>query len=110
MQSTAGGGHRTGTDRGAQRALETVVREDETAEFVCPHCDRPFTEQDARDLHVGETHFEACSDAERDAYEAAREAERDDLFYFHIRVVAALGVLYAVTVLLYMLALGSNII
>jgi hypothetical protein len=91
-------------------ALETSVRADETVAAACPHCGRPFAEREARDLHVGEAHAGACSEAERDAYEAAREAERDALFYFHLRVVAALGVLYAATVLLYMVALGSDLL
>jgi len=46
---------------------------------------------------------------EAGAYEAAREEEDDELFFFHIRVVVALGVLYAVGIVLYMVALGSNI-
>jgi len=110
MQSTAGPGRHDARDADPTTALETLVRDDETPAVVCPHCGRPFAEAAARDLHVGETHADDCSDAEREAYEAAHEAERDDLFYFHIKVVAALGVLYAVTVLLYMLALGSNLI
>lgn len=76
----------------------------------CPHCGRPFASAAARDLHVGEAHESACSAAERDAYEAAHDAERADLFYYHLRVVAALGVLYALTVLLYMVALGSDLL
>lgn len=74
----------------------------------CPYCQRPFPETDARDLHVGEVHSEACTQHERDAYEAASAAERDDLFYFHLRVVAVLGVLYGFVVILYMVALGSG--
>jgi len=59
---------------------------------VCPYCDRPFAAASARDLHVGEVHDAVRSAAEAAAYERAREAERDDLFYYHLRVVAALGV------------------
>lgn len=87
---------------------ETEVRADETVAATCPHCGRPFADREARDLHVGDCHADAWSAAERDAYEVARDAERDALFYFHLRVVAALGVLYAVTVLLYMAALGGG--
>lgn len=110
MQSTAGPTDRDAADPDATAALETTVRDDETPAAVCPHCGQPFADPTARDLHAGERHEDALSAAERDAYEAAREAERDDLFYFHLRVVAALAVLYAITVLLYMLALGSNLL
>jgi hypothetical protein len=86
----------------------TEVGDDETVAARCPHCDRPFTAERARDLHVGEVHGDASSAEERTAYEEARAAERDDLFYFHLRVVAALAVLYSAVVLLYMIALGSG--
>lgn len=82
----------------------------ETPVARCPHCERPFRSERARDLHVGEAHAADCSASEADAHEAAREAERDDLFYFHLRVVFALGLLYAGTVVLYMVALGSGLL
>jgi hypothetical protein len=97
-----------GDARGTVTTPETAVRADETVAAVCPYCRRPFAEREAHDLHVGERHAEACSAVERDAYAAAREAERDALFYFHLRVVAAIGVLYTITVLLYMIALGGG--
>ncbi|NHN41375.1 hypothetical protein G9C85_06950 [Halorubellus sp. JP-L1] len=62
----------------------------------------------ARDLHVGEVHESVCSASEREAYEAAFAAEDDELFYFHLKVVAALAVLYTVVVLAYMMALGGG--
>jgi hypothetical protein len=49
----------------------TEVPADETPLARCPHCDRPFRTGHARDLHVGETHAEALSAAEREAYEHA---------------------------------------
>jgi len=94
--------------RSAASTLETDVPPDATVAATCSHCGRPFASTAARDLHVGEVHEPACSAAERADYEAARDAERDTLFYYHLRVVAALGVLYALTVLLYMVALGSD--
>jgi len=100
----------TGADRREPAVdVETAIDEDAVA-ATCSHCGRPFAETAARDLHVGEVHLKACSSAERTAYEAAREAEREELFYFHLRVVVALGVLYALTVLLYMVVLGSDIL
>ena len=56
----------------------------------CPHCGRPFTDGRLRDLHVGEVHAEACTAEERERYEAALEAEADDLFVFHLKIVAAI--------------------
>ena len=90
--------------------LETVVYADESVAAVCQHCGRPFSSEAARDLHVGETHETAATDAEMATFEDAEEDERDDLFYFHLRVVAALGVLYGVLVLVYMAALGSGLL
>lgn len=111
MGSTAVGDRRGSEPSGLDVTHpETVVHDDEAVEARCPHCDRPFGDERARDLHVGEVHAADCSEAERAAYEAARDEERDDLFYFHLRVVAALGVLYGLLVLLYMIALGSGIL
>lgn len=67
------------------------------AEFVvdddakyCPHCDHPLATDHLRALHVGEQHPEAMSDTEADAFAAARDQESDDLFVFHIKVLAAI--------------------
>ncbi|MFB6161595.1 MAG: DNA-binding protein [Haloferacaceae archaeon] len=76
----------------------------------CPYCDRPFRTERAWALHLGEVHPGACTDEEAAAHERARAAERDDLFYFHLKAIAALGSVYALTVVLYMVALGSGII
>jgi hypothetical protein len=110
MQSTATPGDGSETDAPARPVVETTVRDGEEAAAVCQHCGRPFGDAQARDLHVGEVHPEQLSESEQAAYEAAREAEADTLFYFHLRVVAALAVLYTVTVLLYMVALSSDLL
>lgn len=95
--------------RGVDRAgLETLVREGESVAGACPYCDRPFATGAAYDLHVGEVHEDACSTSEHEAYADTLAAEEDELFYFHLRVVAALAVLYTVLVLAYMVALGSG--
>ena len=73
----------------------------------CDRCGRPFVEERALALHRGEVH-DSLTDDERAAYEAARDEEADDLFFFHIRVVVALGVMYAMGVVLYMVVLGNN--
>lgn len=98
----------TESERTSASDLETAVPDGEPVTARCPYCDQPFPDQQAHDLHVGEVHSAVCTDAERAAHEAASEAEQDDLFYFHIKVVAALGVLYAALVLVYMVALGSG--
>ena len=89
---------------------EFDVPADRPPEATCPYCERPFAAQRACALHVGEVHGEVATGAERTAYEEAREDERADLFYFHLKAVAALGAIYAMTVLLYMIALGSGLI
>lgn len=110
MQSTATPGDGGAADASSRPPVETSVRDGEDATAVCPHCGRPFGDAKARDLHVGETHEAVRSTAEQEAYEAARESEADTMFYFHLRVVAALAVLYTVVVLLYMVALSSNLL
>ena len=69
---------------------------------LCPRCGRPFRREQYRDLHLGEHDLESLSSLERAAYEAARDAEDDDLFLFHLKIVGALAILYAMLVLAYM--------
>ncbi len=85
----------------------TLVPADADVAARCPYCERPFVEERLRDLHVGETHRERCTDTERETYEQAREAERDDLFTYHIYVVIALGLIYALMVLGLMVLLSG---
>jgi hypothetical protein len=66
---------------------------DEAAVARCPYCDRPFVTDRQRALHVGERHDPAA--AEQQAYERARREESDELFRLHLRVVVAIGLLYA---------------
>jgi hypothetical protein len=73
---------------------EICVPDDETA-FQCPECGRPFRTKRLRALHVGDIHGSDCTDEQLDAYEEAREAEREDLFYYHLKIVAALVAVYA---------------
>lgn len=56
----------------------------------CPHCDRPFRTERLRDLHVVECHPDEATDEERERYETAREDEDDELFVFHLKIVAAI--------------------
>lgn len=91
----------------AVRDIETAVPDGETPAARCERCDRPFTSERALHLHRGEVHDDLTAE-EAEAYAAASEAERDDLFFFHIQVVVVLGVLYALGVVVYMVVLGNN--
>jgi hypothetical protein len=75
-------------------APETSVPADETPAATCPHCDRPFKRQRQCALHVGEAHPD-CRPEDRRAYEAALDSESDDLFVLHLKVLFALGAVYA---------------
>lgn len=81
------------SDHDAVRPATAVPPGEEPA-ARCPYCHRPFTDADLRALHVGEVHADEWTDEERAAYEAAREAETDDLFVFHLKVVGALVLLF----------------
>src|SRR6056297_2545419 len=68
----------------------------------CPHCQRPFRTERLRALHVGDFHGRDCTDDEREAYDEAREAEREALFVYHLKVVAGLVAVYAIFFLTYL--------
>ncbi|MFB6143629.1 MAG: hypothetical protein ABEJ30_09850 [Halorientalis sp.] len=85
---------------------ETRVPETD-APATCPHCGRPFTGERLRDIHVGEAHPDALTDVEREAHAAAVDAEGDDLFVYHLKVVGALVAVYAGLVLVYMVVLST---
>lgn len=87
-------------------APETQVPARESAPARCPHCDQPFQTTHVRDLHVGERHAAAMTAVEESAYEAALELEGDELFGYQLRVVIALGVTYAMMVILLMILVG----
>jgi uncharacterized C2H2 Zn-finger protein len=90
--------------------VPTRVPDGEEPAATCPHCDRPFRSEHARDLHLGEAHERGLTDDQRARYDHALEEESDELFVYHFKAVVALGVVWAVTVLLYMVALGSGFI
>ena len=94
---------RTGVDAdaGLDAEIDWDVPPDEEP-VRCPRCERPFRTEQYRDLHLAEHGLDSLSDLEREAYRAALDAEDDDLFVFHLKVVAALSILYTVLVLAYM--------
>jgi uncharacterized C2H2 Zn-finger protein len=67
-----------------------AIPEGETPTIRCPYCKQPFRSERIRDLHLGEAHLFECDEELFDNYEAAVEAESDDLFVFHLKVVAAI--------------------
>jgi len=76
-------------------ALDTDEESDGTPDGgePCPYCARTLSTARLLALHVGEVHGDDCTGAERDAYERAREAESNELFRYHVKVIAALVVI-----------------
>lgn len=89
---------------------ETNVPPGESPAGRCPHCDRPFRTDRAYALHLGDRHESRLTPDERAAYEAATEAEADELFGYHAKVVVALGGIYSILVILYMIAFGVGFV
>jgi hypothetical protein len=86
------------TGRSGTTTPETAPSDGEQPAASCPYCGRQFVTERQRALHVGERHD--ATPAERAAYESAREAESDELFRLHLKVIAAVGILYASFVIL----------
>ena len=59
----------------------------------CPYCERPFPTDRRRTLHLGDAHTTALTDEEAEAVAAVRDDEADDLFVYHLKVVAAIVLL-----------------
>ncbi|MEF8840018.1 MAG: hypothetical protein V5A62_00125 [Haloarculaceae archaeon] len=89
----------TGIDPDADTNWDVPADEDPVR---CPRCGRPFRREQYRDLHLADHDLGSLSELEREAHRAARDAEDDDLFLFHLKIVGALAILYAVLVLAYM--------
>jgi hypothetical protein len=78
---------------------DTVVPAEESPEATCPYCERPFRRERFQVLHVVEVHPDRATETERAAYEAVVDEESDDLFVYHLKVLFALGALYAAFVI-----------
>lgn len=59
---------------------------------TCPYCERPFPTERLASLHLGERHPDLLTSAEAAAFEQSDDDERDDLFVYHLKVVALLVV------------------
>ncbi|WP_394354992.1 DUF7410 domain-containing protein [Halorarum halophilum] len=93
----------------SRRDVPTRVPDGETPGGRCPYCDRPFRTERLRDLHVGEVHGDELTDAEREAHDEADEAELDELFFYHIKVVVLIGLLFSAFVLGYTVVLSGGV-
>lgn len=67
---------------------------DERDGAPCPHCERTLVDQRTLDLHRGFDHPEALTDAEREAFERAYEAESEELRRFQLLSLGLLVLLY----------------
>jgi len=79
------------TDR-LERRIPPADAPEEPA--VCAHCGARFADEELLALHRGIEHEAALSEAERAAYEAAVETERDDIRLFRLKALVALLVIY----------------
>ena len=70
----------------------------------CPYCDRAFHREPYLALHRGRTH-EDLTDAERRAFEAARNEEEEELRLFRLQALAALVFIYFGFLLVYAFSL-----
>jgi len=73
--------------------VPTDVPEGERPAATCQYCGRPFRTERRYWLHVGEAHADETNEAERSATERAVGEEGDDLFVYHLKVIAWLVVL-----------------
>lgn len=62
--------------------------------YECPYCGAPFPKERSRTLHEGLEHADRLDDAEREAVEAAAEAEFDDIRRFRLIALGALVAIY----------------
>jgi hypothetical protein len=68
---------------------------DESADAaVCEYCDARFADEELLALHRGHDHPDTLSEAEREAFEAAYEAEQADIRRFRLKALGALVLLY----------------
>jgi hypothetical protein len=67
-----------------------AIPDDEEPAGRCPFCERPFRHDRFLDLHLGQAHSPECDEDQIQRYEEANDAESDDLFVFHLKVVAAI--------------------
>lgn len=77
---------------------------DDDSPARCPYCDRPFRGERELTFHVGVSHDDRWSDAEREAYEAETDDEEYELFTFHLKAAVSVFLVYFLFTFLYALA------
>ena len=90
-------------DRDAPTEGDGTTERGET--FDCPYCDRRFAREEYRDLHLGQEHEERLDADERDAYEAAHDAEAEAIRIFRLKALAVLVLVYFGFLVVYAFAL-----
>lgn len=83
----------TDTEKRNQQPIDgvkTVVPADESPSAHCPYCGHPFATEELCALHLGERHRDDWTDEQRERYESAYDAESNQLFIFHLKVIGAL--------------------
>jgi hypothetical protein len=73
------------------------VPDNETPSALCSYCERPFSSEHLLDLHLGEEHDDVISEEERERFQAAYDDEGDELFVYHLKIIAALVLLFMST-------------
>jgi hypothetical protein len=73
--------------------------------YDCPYCDRAFHRESYLALHRGQTHPDDLTDAERQAFETARDEEEEELRLFRLQALAALVFIYFGFLLVYAFSL-----
>jgi hypothetical protein len=61
---------------------------------TCSYCGEKFVDEQLLALHRGIEHESRLSEAEADAYRAARDTEREDIRLFRLKALAALLAIY----------------
>lgn len=84
--------------------FEYDVPDGESPAARCSHCGRPFRTERSATFHVGLEHPGACTDEEREAYEAELEDEEYDLFTFHLKTAVSVFLIYFLFTFFYALA------
>ena len=97
-------------DAGRDADTDTDARADGSAELLrvaaeadvppgaptheCERCGRPFAREEFLVLHRGLAHYDDLTDAEREAFAAAYDAERAEIRRFRIAALGGLVLLY----------------
>ena len=69
--------------------------------FDCPYCDRRFAREEWLALHRGLEHGERVGETEREAFEAAYDAEAEGIRLFQLKALAVLVLVYFGFLLVY---------